>query len=126
VARLFRERGEAFFRQEERRLAVEIAETSRLVVAAGGGAFAFPDTREALSQAALTVWLRCDLETVLGRVRLDGSRPLAADRETIVRLFRERESSYRLADCEVDASQPPQAVALQVLDRLRSRGAAPG
>ena len=33
----------------------------RHVVAAGGGAFAQPGTREALRAGAFTVWLRCDL-----------------------------------------------------------------
>jgi shikimate kinase len=93
-------------------------------VAAGGGAFAQDETRGALSQGAFTVFLRCDLETVLRRVRLDGSRPLAVSRERIGLLFAERQPSYRLAELEVDATAPPEAVAREIVRAFRGEGAA--
>jgi shikimate kinase len=129
VAGIFRSRGEAFFREREARLALALAGQERLVVAAGGGAFALPATREALRAGAATVWLRCDLETILARVPLDGSRPLASSRETIRRLLAEREPSYRLADLTVDASgRSPEAVAGEIADCLFAGGppAGPG
>jgi shikimate kinase len=121
VADLFRTRGEAAFREEERRLAVEAAGLDRHVIAAGGGAFAQAATRDALKAGgAFTVWLRCGLPAVLARIPPDGSRPLARDRETISQLFAERESSYRQADCAVDAEQSPEAVAREVVRTFRA------
>jgi len=120
IADLFRTRGESDFRREELRLAEETASLQRHVLAAGGGAFAQPATRDALRWDAFTVWLRCGLPTVLARVPPDGSRPLAMDRETIAALFAERESSYRQADCSVDAEQTPAAVARDVVDAYRA------
>jgi shikimate kinase len=119
VADIFRQHGEASFRERETRLARALEGRDRVVVAAGGGAFATPATREALRSGAATVWLRCDAETILSRVPLDGSRPLAASRETILRLLDEREPSYRLADLTVDAAgRPPEAVAQEIADGL--------
>jgi len=119
VAEIFRGRGEAFFRERETGLALALRDREHLVVAAGGGAFATPVTREALRSGAATVWLRCDVETILSRVPLDGSRPLASSRETILRLLAEREPSYRLADLTVDASgRSPEAVAREIADSL--------
>jgi len=124
VAEIFRERGEAVFRSEETRLAEEIARTPNLVVAAGGGAFTFPQTRQALQNGAFTVWLRCDLDEILTRVRLDGSRPLAPDRETISQLYTERQPSYRLADWVVDTTTAgPDDVARAVVEAFRGCGA---
>jgi shikimate kinase len=78
------------------------------------------ETRALLSQGAVTVWLRCDLDTVLGRIALDGTRPLARDRATMRKLFAQRDPLYRLADCHVDASQdPPETVASAVVAALR-------
>src|SRR6185295_16181356 len=109
----------AFFRAEEARVAAALGGREGLVVAAGGGAFATEATREALRAGAATVWLKCDLKTILARVPLDGSRPLASSRETIVRLLAEREPSYRLADLTVDASgKSPEAVAREIADGL--------
>jgi shikimate kinase len=121
IADLFRTRGETAFREEERRVAADATSLRWHVLAAGGGAFAQAETREVLRPQALTVWLRCGLPTVLARVRPDGSRPLAMDRETIAALFAERESSYRQADCMVDAEQAPAAVARDVVAAYRAR-----
>ena len=121
VAEVFERRGEAYFRAEEKRLAEELARLESVVIAAGGGAFASPETRAALGAGSLTVWLRCDLDTVLSRLPLDGSRPLARDRETITRLFSERQPSYSLADRAVDASSgTPEAVAREIAAMLPS------
>jgi shikimate kinase len=104
VSELFRERGEAEFRQEETRLAWELASARHVVVAAGGGAFAVPETREALRSHAATVWLRADLPTLLARLDEGAIRPLASDRETMQRLLAHREAAYRLADWTVETS----------------------
>jgi shikimate kinase len=119
VAEIFRQRGEQAFRGEELTLARELIARERLVVAAGGGAFAQPDTREALRRDAAAVWLRCDLETVMARIPRDGSRPLAGSRETIAALFAAREWSYRLADWTFDAARhPPEALAREIADAV--------
>ena len=117
VAEIFRRRGEAFFRDEERRAARAAARLRRYVVAAGGGAFAQDETREALRAGAVTVWIRCDAAVLRRRVPADGSRPLAVDRGRMRRLLGEREPSYRLADITVDSSRAaPDEVAQQIAE----------
>jgi shikimate kinase / 3-dehydroquinate synthase len=115
VAEIFARHGEAFFRAEELRVAREMARLMRHVVAAGGGAFASAETRDVLRTGAAVVWLRCDLDTLLGRIPPDGSRPLASNRETMAALLAEREPTYRQADLIVDASD---ATAAQVARRI--------
>jgi len=115
IAELFREQGEPAFRALEQEEAAAVTEMENVVVAAGGGAFAAPATRALLQQRALTVWLQCDLETILARVRLDGSRPLAGNREIMRALLAEREPSYRQADVTVDASRRKPR---EVVDRI--------
>lgn len=123
IAHIFEQRGEAAFRDLERRLAEDLAGRRRCVVAAGGGAFAGTRTRRALRSGALTVWLQCDFETALGRLPADGSRPLAANHERMAALFAQREASYRLADWAVDASAAsPQEVAHQIWETVMGRG----
>ena len=61
--------GEASFREDERRWPRELPRASSATcVAAGGGAFAQPETREACGTGAVTVWLRCDCDAILRRV----------------------------------------------------------
>lgn len=119
IAAIFRDSGEPAFRAEERGAAQESVARERRVIAAGGGAFADPETREILKAGSATVYLECDLDTVLDRVPADGSRPLAGNRETMRRLFLARQASYRSADVSVDASRgTPSELALKIARTL--------
>jgi shikimate kinase/3-dehydroquinate synthase len=121
VAALFRERGEAAFRDEERAAAEHALTRERLVVAAGGGAFTQPATRRILQQGH-TVWLRCEPLVLFDRIPSDGTRPLAENRDIMTSLLAERESSYRLADCTVDTSTvTPDQVARRIVEALFER-----
>jgi len=118
VARLFEREGEAAFRARELRAALATARPGPRVVAAGGGAWARRDTREALQAGARSVWLRAPLAALLARLPADGRRPLAGNRETMRALLTEREPSYRLADAVVDADAPPADVVGRIVEAL--------
>jgi shikimate kinase len=115
IAEIFKERGEAAFRREELAVARELQSATRRVIATGGGAFAEAETREALRAGAYTVWLAADFEALARRVPTDGSRPLAADREIMRRLYEQREPFYRSADLIVDAMDSPEAIAARIV-----------
>ncbi len=117
---LFRDQGEAVFREHERLAARATSRLKRHVIAAGGGAFAFPETRAALQRGAATVWLSCAFATLARRVTGDPSRPLARSRATMRRLHRERIPSYRLADLTVHTERSsPAELAREIASRLR-------
>jgi shikimate kinase len=115
IAAVFAERGEAAFRALEQDEARALGAIPRVVVATGGGAFAQEATRALLQQGALTVWLQCSLEAALLRIRPDGRRPLAGNREIMRALLAEREPSYRQADVAVDTSK---RTPREVVDRI--------
>jgi shikimate kinase len=104
VAEIIDGDGEAAFRALELDEARRAMRGERIVVAAGGGAFAQEATRRVLSARATTVWLRCALPALLRRIEGD-SRPLARNRATIPALLDERERVYRLADLTVDTTE---------------------
>ena len=120
ILEIFRESGEPAFREAEREAAREAVRREACVIAAGGGAFAEPGTRDVLASGSLTVHLECDLETIVRRVPKDGSRPLAANRETMQRLLLARGPSYRSANLTVDASRgTPSELATEIARALR-------
>jgi shikimate kinase len=119
IAALFVRHGEAWFREQERAAAARAATLKRVVVAAGGGAFAQPATRAILRRGALTVYLQAAPDTLLRRIRPDGSRPLASNRAKITELLAAREPSYRLADVTLDTTRlRPEAVARAIAARV--------
>jgi shikimate kinase len=129
IATIFRDAGEEAFRALEREEARALLSLTDRVVATGGGAFTRPDTRAILREGALTVWLQCDIDTILSRIPADGSRPLAGNRDIMPALLAEREPSYRMADVAVDASTgTPRQVADRIVGlierRIRGRSAA--
>jgi shikimate kinase len=122
VAEIFATRGEGAFREAERAAAARACTRERLVLATGGGAFTMPETRRLLQEGALTVWLRCELDTLLARIPADGARPLAANRATIGPLLTGREPSYALADLTVDTTRTAPDEAARIIAEAAARG----
>lgn len=123
IPSIFQEQGEEAFRAEEEREAQTLGTLERRVIATGGGAFVREATRARLQEGAVTVWIRGDLETLLERIRPDGTRPLAGNRAIMRTLLAEREPSYRLADLVVDTSREtnPGRVAEQIAVLIEQR-----
>ncbi len=121
IQAIFREDGEEAFRAMERDEAQALKDVSHCVIAAGGGAFTRPETRTLLQEGAITVWLRCDIDTALARIPADGSRPLAGNHDIMRALLNAREAVYSMADMAVDAAGTPDQVAERVVALVRQR-----
>ena len=122
IPKVFEEAGESGFRDWEHRALREQAEHalegSRVVLALGGGTYAFERNRDLLRSFAMTVWLDADPATLWERVRSASHRPLAQDRDAFVRLHENRRESYARADFRIDASDSPDEIASRII-RLR-------
>lgn len=125
ISDIFAERGEAYFRSGEKRVIQRLLQTPGQVVATGGGAFMDPDTRSAIADAGLSVWLRADLELLVKRTSRRNTRPLLRQgdpREILRRLMDERYPVYALADVTVEVDEgPPDATVDRVLERLAAK-----
>ena len=104
IAELFARYGEASFRAGERRVIRRLLSGEPLVLATGGGAFMDADTRAAIRQEAVSVWLRCELSVLLRRVAGRSGRPLLLNADpaaVLARLMAERHPVYAEADVVV-------------------------
>ena len=119
---IFETLGEAGFRDCEhealREQAGLAAAGTPLVLALGGGTYAFSRNRRLMRSVGPAIWLDAGPEALWERVRHEAHRPLARDHEAFVRLHAARVGSYSKADCRVDASGPPS----EVLGRLLKLG----
>ena len=102
IEQLFETLGEPEFRRIEseaiRGCVRRVERGQPAVLALGGGAFVQPDNYALLEPNGVSVWLDCPFEIIASRVRLNGSRPLARDLDSLRKLFDERRKSYELAD----------------------------
>jgi shikimate kinase len=122
IPEIFAEHGETYFRDGERRVIARLLRQGSQVLATGGGAYINEETRAAIAEAGLTVWLKADPEILYERVKRRSHRPLlqTADPEgTIRRLVAERYPVYALADITiVSRDVPHEAVVEEVLAAL--------
>ncbi len=122
VAEIFERHGEAHFRAGEKRVIQRLLADGPVVLAPGGGAYMDAETRALIRDRAISVWLRCPLPVLLGRVRGRSHRPLLNDGDpaaVLARLSRERGPLYALADIIVEGSEdPPQVTTEHVITAL--------
>jgi shikimate kinase/3-dehydroquinate synthase len=104
VAEFFEKFGEAEFRAGERRVIRRLLAGPPCVLATGGGAFIDAETRAAIRGVARSVWLRCDLNTLVRRTSGRHHRPLLRQGDparVLAQLMAARHPIYAEADVTV-------------------------
>ncbi|MBS6396609.1 MAG: shikimate kinase [Clostridiales bacterium] len=98
---IFAEEGEAYFRDLETDLLRRMQEDTRnAVISVGGGMPVREENRELLRSLGCVIYLSATRETILGRVRSDGSRPMLEGgslEARVDKLMQEREALYKQA-----------------------------
>jgi shikimate kinase/3-dehydroquinate synthase len=122
IPELFARYGEPYFREGEKKVIRRLLAGGPAVVAYGGGAFMDPDTRAATRDRAISVWLRCELPTLVRRVATRENRPLLANKDqeaTLGQLMARRYPIYAEADVIVDCGdEMPETTTSHVVDAL--------
>ena len=122
VSDLFARYGEPAFRAGERRVMRRLLGGPRSVIATGGGAFIDPETRALITEQAISVWLRADLDLLTKRVTGRDHRPLLKEgdpRTILSALMEKRHPIYQEADLAVDSvDQPTDITVMAVLRAL--------
>ena len=110
IEEIFRNRGEAVFRDGERRVIARLLAQPVHVLATGGGAFMDPATRAVIAHRGVSVWLRADLDVLLARVARRNNRPLLQQsdpRTVLAELIERRHPIYAEADLTIDSGDGP-------------------
>ena len=127
INEIFERYGEDEFRQGERRVIARSLSGPPKVLATGGGAFMAQETREAIRENGVSVWLKADLEVLFERVSRRSHRPLLKTgnpRDILRDLMDKRYPVYAEADLTVETFNGPieatvDRVYAAVLDQLR-------
>lgn len=105
IPEIFRDRGEAFFREREKELCRRLAEEDGLIVATGGGAVLHDGNAALLKENGKLFYLRAKIQTLLSRLKNGSGRPLLQGdlEERLSSLFAERSAAYeQVADLIID------------------------
>lgn len=118
IEEIFDRHGEAYFRDGERRVIQRLLRDGPKVISTGGGAYTHPETRAAIADKAIAVWLKADFDVLMQRVRRRSDRPLLRgdDPEGVMRrLIDERYPIYAEAPIHVQSREVAHDV---VIDEL--------
>ncbi len=119
IPTVFEIEGEEGFRKREAQVIDELAHTSGLVVATGGGVVLRPENRARMRASGFVVYLNVPPYTLWERTRHDKNRPLLRVENPLLRLkelYLERDPFYReVADLIIDGSRMKSQGILQLL-----------
>lgn len=104
VPELFERYGEPEFRALEERVIGRLVHEGPQVLSTGGGAFMNANTRAAIAEEGVSIWLKADLDTLMERVAKKPNRPLLKNpdpRAVMQKLMDDRYPVYALADIVV-------------------------
>lgn len=110
ISEIFAHRGEPAFRDGEAKVIARLLHEGPKVVATGGGAFMREDTRTAVTQSAVSVWLDAGNDVLIARIKKRTHRPLFATGdpvETLRALRQLRDPQFATADIHVRSTSGP-------------------
>ena len=121
---MFAEHGEPYFREGERKVLARLMRSGPQVLATGGGAFMNAETRAAIAERGISVWLKAELPLLVRRVSKRNNRPLlkGSDPLTVMQnLMDVRYPVYAQADITVESRDVPHDVIVAEIIELLSR-----
>lgn len=100
ISSIFKEKGEAFFRELETKALNQYKNTSNLVISTGGGIVETEKNLEILEANFITIYLETSPDVIFERIKDDTTRPLlqtTTPKKTLEKLLKKREKSYKKA-----------------------------
>jgi len=118
---IFKDHGEAHFRDGERKVIARLLNSGPQVLATGGGAFMVAETRDNVHRLGISVWIKAELQLLVRRVLKRNTRPLLqVDPEGVMRtLMQTRYPIYATADVTVESRDlPHDAIVAEIIEAL--------
>ena len=104
INEIFEQKGENFFRLEEKKEILNSLSKQDCVIALGGGAFMNKTIRESVLKNAISVWLDIDLKILNQRLKWNQKRPLLKkynNQKKLNELYELRKNIYQLANHKI-------------------------
>ena len=108
IKKIFANKGEAYFRNIEKKITLNNIQDNKRVIALGGGAFINPIIRKEVLLKTSSFWLDIKPDTLIKRTNKSNKRPLIDNknfRGKIYRIYEERKDFYGLADYKINCNR---------------------
>ena len=106
ISKIFKEKGEIFFRRVEEKISLEILKKDNVVIALGGGAFLNKKIMEEILKNHLSFWLKWNDKILIQRIKNSQKRPLAfnLDDNELTNLIKKRSKIYSKAKFKINCN----------------------
>ena len=104
IKEIFEDKGEAYFREIEKKVTLKKLKETNLVVSLGGGAFLNSSVRKEIKSSAISVWLDVSLSSLVSRLRKTEKRPLLDPEnleDSINKIYSQRKNIYNKSDLRI-------------------------
>ena len=99
ISKIFKNKGEKFFREYEEKITLNILKKNNIVIALGGGAFLNKNIRNEILKNHFSFWLKLESDILIKRIKNSNKRPLAHNISDIElkNMIKERSKIYSKA-----------------------------
>ena len=108
IHNIFKEKGEVYFRDLEKKTTVDESKKTNAVISLGGGAFVDSEIRQLVIKTCISFWLDLHPKLIEKRVKNSKKRPLLNNnnlKETLEKIYYERKEIYSLANFKIDCNK---------------------
>jgi len=108
IKEIFKKKGEKYFRNLERKIALKKLKQENSIIALGGGAFIDSHIRKEVLKNCISFWLDVKVEVVLSRSRSLKKRPLLNRgnlKSAFQDIYERRKKVYSLADFRINCAR---------------------
>ena len=99
ISKIFKDKGEKFFREYEEKITLNILKKNNIVISLGGGAFLNKNIRNEILKNHFSFWLKLESDILIKRIKNSTKRPLAYNISDIElkNMIKERSKIYSKA-----------------------------
>jgi len=121
ISKIFKIKGEEYFRKIEKKITLEILKDKNLVIALGGGAFINNEIREKVLQTSISIWLYVDEKILFNRLSKSNKRPLLQQENLIKNfknIYKKRKEIYKLAKFKIDCNNKEKKIIIKEIKNI--------
>jgi shikimate kinase len=106
ISKIFKNKGEKFFREYEEKITLELMKNRGIVVSLGGGAFLNKNIRNEVLKNHISFWLKTKDDILIQRIKKSAKRPLAynVSNSDLQNMIKSRNKYYAKAQNEIDCN----------------------
>ena len=107
ISQIFEKKGEAYFRNIEKKATINTLNIKNTVIALGGGGFLNEEIRKIITSNHCSFWLNWDASILLNRIKNNKKRPIAFNSTDVelMNLIKKRSKTYLKAQYKIDCDK---------------------